>query len=393
MGKPTLPTFKFEDDDDTDKCNESPISDDEIQQCKLSYKYSTLKLIPAVMALGTEHVMVKFHVSVDDQDTRVTFNRSTFMPDMVYLINPGGFSTIEKNNKTVFSKEQWYPIFREKEKGVGVDIDGGTQHLIISHTSRSGGSDILWLVIPIRMSIIDTNSLEKDESVESGGRPSESALIQMVEQWVQNTESGISEHIGTTGQVDPTGKVRRPKLLHVDLNDMIPVKGDRPKSPYVYINYEDYTRSSMTHHILYFKEDHSLERYNLGAIDSYHETREKIQGLSDEELKSVNLYEKRSERDNDETLKMSVFDSNGNEPLLRNLDKRVSTRKKIGMKCRPIKVGGEKYADQYELVQDKKKANADTVLSSNKFFGFSFVVLVLMILLVPVAVHYLVKPR
>ena len=67
------------------------------------------------------------------------------------------------------------------------------------------------------------------------------------------------------------------------------------------------------------------------------------------------------------------------------------------MKCRPVTMSGKKYEDEFDLVHDDPKRKAKDAIkrvwSPNKFFGFSFVVLVLMILLVPISTYYLVNAK
>jgi hypothetical protein len=220
----------------------------------------------------------------------------------------------------------------------------------------------------------------------------------MVEEWVD----GVKKY-GSVSPADVTGDVDGglgQRMLHVDLNEVIPVKGNNPNKPYVYIKYSDVERRNVTHNILYFKPKHSMQRYWLGKIDDYSDQQknaiDKIGKVNEADVDTYG-HTGLNDRINKRTASISVFDSDGKASLLKNLSKHVPTRRKVNMKCRPVQIGGEKYEPQYDLVQDSSEENVDKkiekVLGRNRFFGFSFVVLVLMILLVPVAIHYLVKAR
>lgn len=272
----------------------------------------------------------------------------------------------------------------------------GNQQLIIAHelTHSDTKTDYLWLVIPIELVVQKT----PENNVPAGSRPSEIALRLMVEEWVDGVKKyGRPSPADVTGNVDGgLGK----KMLHVDLNEVIPVKGNNPNQPYIYIKYSDVEKRNVTHHILYFKPKHSMQKYWLGKIDDYSEeqknARNKIEGVLEADVDTYG-HTGLNDRTDKRTASISVFDSDGKASLLKNLSKHVPTRRKVNMKCRPVQIGGEKYEPQYDLVQDSSEENVDKKIdkawSKNRFFGFSFVVLVLMILLVPVAIHYLVKAR
>ena len=166
-----LPSFAFNLDfdgkkDKTTKCNDTPEDEDSIQQCKLSYKYMTMGLTQMPQGNDNKYWMAKFSVSTKDQGTRVTFNRLTYTPDTVYLINPGGFNNIQN-----ISGDQLYHIVNETFKKYREDENA--QELIISHSlAHSEGGDRLWLIIPINIIVPKETSPEEDKVTESaGGRP------------------------------------------------------------------------------------------------------------------------------------------------------------------------------------------------------------------------------
>lgn len=394
-----LISFKFDVDEAKTKCNENPSSeDDKTQQCKLSYLYKPLRLVRANLINTNQiYTMVKFKVSIEHPETRVVFNRARYTPTTIYLINPGRIGQQGK-----FKIENMFPMLRvkdddgKKNEMYGKEDLSGNQQLIIAHelTHSDAKTDYLWLVIPIELVVPKTPK----ENVSAGSRPSEIALRLMVEEWVDGVKkSGRPTPSDATGN-DDGGLGQR--MLHVDLNEVIPVKGNYPNQPYVYIKYSDVEKRNVTHHILYFKPKHSMQRYWLGNIDEYVDQKENaIKKINDVNEADVDTYGHTglNDRTDKRTASISVFDSDGKAPLLKNLSKHVPTRRKVNMKCRPVQIGGEKYEPQYDLVRDSSEENVDKKIdnawSKNRFFGFSFVVLVLMILLVPVAIHYLVKAR
>lgn len=371
-GVPLIP-FMFE--EGTELCNQSPKSDDDDkEQCKLSYKYKTHKLF--AVPTNSRPNTAQFHVSsAYDQGTRVSFNRSSYKPERVYIIN------ILNVKSSFYEKHhRFFPIVKvDSNDELKNKKEYDEQQLIIQHSLVNGESnDLLWLVIPITLSVLKKEG-EEGRSEEPDGLTE--SFRRMVHAWLDS----IPEQPVPT--VDDQ-LVQNP--IMTNLNDMIPVNMKDPKRPYTYIRVEDKTQSSVTHHILHFKfDDRRYIRIELEGtyFGKYNKQQEK-------EIIESRLYDNLNERNNKQNTRIDVFNSEGkDDSLLKNLDHHVSTRKKVNMKCRPVEIGGGKYEDKFILMDKKTETDSEgeSVLTRNKFFGFSFVILVLMILLVPIGVHYLTK--
>ena len=98
---------------------------------------------------------------------------------------------------------------------------------------------------------------------------------------------------------------------------------------------------------------------------------------------------------------MEVFNSNG-ENLVKNKQGVMRSRKGLNMTCKPVKIGGNKYNDdyKYELASGKIKRQTDGWKDKYKHkyfsgqgrnFGIALVILIMMVLLVVVGSFFMTR--
>jgi hypothetical protein len=278
---------------------------------------------------------------------------------------------------------------------VNEETDRYSQLIIEHRPVRSERTDLLWIVVPMKI-FVKEDDTSSDSENRYGGEPTtpfESALKWMLQRWVNKVSDGGASQSYEQGETYSD---------LVELKDAIP---NLPTmSPYLYIVHYG---NGKKHHVLHFKERHIKTvgvEYYVGKLN--HRLKEtypldNAKMRADSKLKyRKDVYFKEADLEDD--LEVDVYNSQG-EDLVKNKQGVTRSRKGLNMTCRPVKVGGNKYNDdyKYELVSGeiKKKQSDDwKERYKNKYFsgqgrnfGIALVILILMILLVVVGSFFMTR--
>ena len=397
-----LPRFKFELTDEVSKCTSKPEREGD-PMCKLSYKYGTVMLRRFLDQTVIKNYVAKYYVQ-SKPDAHVVYNRVAYSPDMVYLINPAGIETTNPNTNPGGKNEieKLYPIWREGRVKEGKDAT--IREMIISHSAKSGNlSEHLWVVIPINIEVSGNlvavlgDGIDGGGSGDSGGSgdgsgdgsniesnnlPMGSSQVEvglrtMYEKWV---EAMVYDEDGM-----PTLQM---KPFPMELQGVIPTS--TAESPYTYIEWDD-RDTTVKHHVIYFKKKYANRIYYLGKIDRYNEAvRNAREEIEDNNFEGFTLSEDRMEASSGKIYEPEDIG------VLKDLNNYIRSRRNVNMKCKPVTIdgrnyGGSKYVVAKEEMEKEKGEKVKEILGRNKFFGIAFVVLVLMLLILPVGIHYLTK--
>ena len=399
--KNDLPRFKFElKKDEVRKCTSKPEKEGD-PMCKLSYKYGTVMLRRFLDETLMKNYVAKYYVQ-SKPDAHVVYNRVAYSPDMVYLINPAGIETTNPNTNPGGKNEieKLYPIWREGRVKEGKDAT--IREMIISHSAKSGNlSEHLWVVIPINIEVSGDSSKEEEvpgsdhgdsdpniyiksdnKNNDKGNLPMGTSQVEvglrtMYEKWV---EAMVYDEDGM-----PTLQM---KPFPMELQGVIPTS--TAESPYTYIEWDD-RDTTVKHHVIYFKKKYANRIYYLGKIDRYNEAvRNAREEIEDNNFEGFTLSEDRMEASSGKIYEPEDIG------VLKDLNNYIRSRRNVNMKCKPVLIdgrnyGGSKYVVAKEEMEKEKGEKVKEILGKNKFFGIAFVVLVLMLLILPVGIHYLTK--
>ena len=399
--KNDLPRFKFElKKDEVRKCTSKPEKEGD-PMCKLSYKYGTVMLRRFLDETLMKNYVAKYYVQ-SKPDAHVVYNRVAYSPDMVYLINPAGIEEINQSTTGGTNKrndiEKLFPIWREDRVKVGKDAT--IREMIISHSAKSGNlSEHLWVVIPINIEVSGDSSKEEEvpgsdhgdsdpniyiksdnKNNDKGNLPMGTSQVEvglrtMYEKWV---EAMVYEEDGM-----PTLQM---KPFPMELQGVIPTS--TAESPYTYIEWDD-RDTTVKHHVIYFKKKYANRIYYLGKIDRYNEAvRNAREEIEDNNFEGFTLSEDRMEASSGKIYEPEDIG------VLKDLNNYIRSRRNVNMKCKPVLIDGRNYGGSKYVVAKEEKEKGEKVkeiLGKNKFFGIAFVVLVLMLLILPVGIHYLTK--
>ena len=390
------------------------------QMCKVGYNYQKVKISEYKNRVNDRARLPVYQVrSMDNPE--VTFNAVKYVPSMIYVMDPlanyqGGKLTEKlEGGADADGDKSMYPFTMHNalpkdptayrgdlygdsavegspfntqgvEKKLGAK-DKYSQFIIEHRPVQSERTDLLWIVVPMKI-FVDA----------SGGRyggeptsPFESALKWMLQRWVdkvsdERTAQGYLQGDTYDGQVE--------------LKDAIP---NLPTmSPYLYIRHYG---NGKLHHVLHFKERHIRTvgvEYYVGGLNGLKERYPVDNGTKRDGSRRRYRGDVYFEGDDlDDDTDVDVYNSQGDN-LVKNKQGVTRSRKGLNMTCKPVKVGGNKYNDdyKYELVSGEIKKQSDDWKDryKNKYFsgqgrnfGIALVILMLMILLVVVGSFFMTR--
>ena len=182
------------------------------------------------------------------------------------------------------------------------------------------------------------------------------------------------------------------KPFPMELQGVIPTS--TAESPYTYIEWDD-RDTTLKHHVIYFKKKYASRIYYLGKIDKYTEAAKIAETKIKDKTNKNNFDGFTLSEDRMEASSGKIYEPE-DIGVLKDLNNYIRSRRNVNMKCKPVMIdgrnyGGSKYVVAKEEKEKEKGEKVKEILGRNKFFGIAFVVLVLMLLILPVGIHYLTK--
>lgn len=414
--------------------------------CKIGYNYQKLKIREYKNRVNDRKNLPVYQLrSMDNPE--VTFNTLKYVPTMIYILDPlanykdneliknpeststqGGDSEPAPPEKFPFTMHNALPSDSTAYRGV-TNVNNTTSQtpinlieklstemysqFIIEHRPvQTERTDLLWIIIPMKIFVkydededniagtgdgtgAGTDAGEREKPI-YGGEPTSSfelALKWMLQRWVDKINPSSPEKMSRSYLQEDTYE------SPVELKDVIP---NLPTmSPYLYIKHYG---NGKLHHVVHFKERHiktSGVNYNVGILRGlsavYPLKSESV--ISSRRRYREHVYFQEGELDDD--LDVEVFNSDG-ENLVKNKQGVMRSRKGLNMTCKPVKIGGNKYNDdyKYELVSGEIKRQTDDWKDKYKHkyfsgqgrnFGIALVILIMMVLLVVVGSFFMTR--